>query len=278
MAIRTSNLMIGTTTLALIAAALVGLLGVHKMRSVQQRSPIRIVIDGSASGLRRGGNVNFDGVPAGQITSIKLENPRKIVVMAMLDTSAPIRQDTAVGIEFQGLTGIAAISLVGGAPSAPPVPTGADGIPVLTADLSDAESMVETLHNVDRVITSNEETIHDGLASFEAYTASLKSKGEAIGAAMDKAEGAFASLNDAVNRIENVVPGVVDGKADELFERLRSMRELADGLKRKSDTFMEEGRRTLLDISDAANQMSAKFGGQAASPAPRPPRKPLQPR
>ena len=50
----------------------------------------------------RAAAVNFDGVPAGEILSIKLENPRKIVALAMLDNSAPIRKDTVVGIEFQG--------------------------------------------------------------------------------------------------------------------------------------------------------------------------------
>jgi phospholipid/cholesterol/gamma-HCH transport system substrate-binding protein len=119
---RISNLMIGTTTLAAIAASVIGFLGLQKIRSVQQRSPLRIVLEGSASGLRKGGSVNFDGVQAGEITSIKLENPRKIVAMIMLDKSAPIRKDTAVGVEFQGLTGVAAISLIGGAPAAPPVP------------------------------------------------------------------------------------------------------------------------------------------------------------
>src|ERR1700742_5088785 len=188
---RATNLVIGTTTLAVIAAGFIGVLVVQKVRTVRNQNPIRIVFDGSASGLRKGGGVNFDGVPAGQILSIKLENPRKIVVMAMLDNSAPIRKDTVVGIEFQGLTGIAAISLVGGAPSAPPVPLDSDGVPVLTADLSDAESIVETLHNVDRMLVSNEGAIKDGLRTFQGYTEDMKSKGQEIDAVMDKADKAF---------------------------------------------------------------------------------------
>ncbi|MBI5260827.1 MAG: MCE family protein [Bradyrhizobium sp.] len=276
--IRKSNVMIGTMALAVIGVAFVGLLTVQKLRSVQQRGPIRIIIDGSASGLRKGGNVNFDGVPVGQITSIKLENPRKIVVMAMLDNSAPIRKDTVVGIEFQGLTGIAAISLVGGAPSAPPVPLDADGTPILTADLSESESIVDSLHDVDRAIAKNEGMIHDGLLSFETYTASLKSRGEAIDAVMDRAESAFTSFGSAITRIESVMPGFADGKAVELFEKVKSMHELADSFKKKSASFMEEGRRTLLDISDAANKLSFKLDPQGANHAPRPPRKPPQQR
>src|SRR5471030_1928479 len=163
---RSTNLMIGTTTLAVIAAGFIGFLTVQKIRSVQARGPLRIVFEGgSASGLRRGGSVNFDGIQAGEIKSIKLENPRKIVALVMLDNSAPIRKDTVVGIEFQGLTGIAAISLIGGAAAAP-VPLDEDGIPILNADLSEQESITDTLHNVDRVIVDNQEVIKDSLLSF----------------------------------------------------------------------------------------------------------------
>lgn len=265
-----SNVLTGTLALAVIAAGFAGLLGVQKFRAAQSRNPLRVVFEGgSASGLRKGGPVNFDGVPAGQIKSIKLESPRKIVALIMLDNAAPIRKDTVAGVEFQGLTGIAAISLIGGAPSAPPVPLDQDGIPVLTADLSDAESMVETLHNVDRAIVSNEGAIKEGLNSLQNYTADLKSKGEAIDAVMDKAENAFASFDSAVTKIEGIVPGFVDGKADELFEKMKSLREFADNMKKKSAGLMEEGRRTLLDISEAANKMSAKFNPQGAVPAAR---------
>jgi phospholipid/cholesterol/gamma-HCH transport system substrate-binding protein len=277
---RTTNLVIGTATLAVLAAAFAGLLAIQKVRTVRNQSPLRIVFDGSASGLRKGGSVNFDGVQAGQILSIKLENPRKIVAMVMLDNSAPIRKDTAVGIEFQGLTGIAAISLIGGAAAAPPVPLDEDGIPILTADLSEQESITDTLHNVDRVIVNNQAMIKDALLSFESYTASLKSKGEAIDGILGKADSAFAGFDSAVEKIENVIPGFADGKAQELFEKVKSLHEMADAFKRRSATLMEDSRRTLSDISEAANRMDRKIAPQAAAaPPPAPaPRRPEQKR
>ncbi|WP_426612141.1 MlaD family protein [Bradyrhizobium sp. McL0616] len=273
---RASNLVIGTATLAVIAVAFGGLLGVQKWRSIQSRSQLRVVFEGgSASGLRRGGPVNFDGVPAGQILSIKLDNPRKVVALVLLDNSAPIRKDTVAGIEFQGLTGVAAVSLIGGAPSAPPVPLDEDGIPVLTADLSDAETIVDTLHSVDRTIVSNAPAIKDGLRTFEDYTADLRSKGAEIDSVMAKVDSAFVGFDKAVTKIEGVVPGFVDGKADELFEKIKGLRELADTMKKKSASFLEDGRKTLLDLSEAANKMS---GTPAPAVAPRPPRKPAQPK
>ena len=275
---RATNLVIGTTTLAVFAAGLIGVLVIQKVRAVRNQSPIRIVFDGSASGLRKGGGVNFDGVPAGQILSIKLENPRKIVVVAMLDNSAPIRKDTVVGIEFQGLTGVAAISLVGGAPSAPPVPLDADGVPMLTAHLREQqESIVDTLHRVDKFLIENRESMKDTMLSAESYTASLKSKADAIESILGKADSAFAGFDSGMDKITNALPGFADGKADELFEKMKSLRELADTYKKKAATFLDDGRKMLSDLSESANNMTRKIDPSQLPPAA-PPRRPRQKR
>ena len=272
MKMRSSNLVIGTTTLAILAIGLFGLLGVRKIRAISQETRMRIVFEGgSASGLRRGGSVNFDGVQIGEVLSLRLDNPRKVVAEVRVDKNAPIRKDTVVGLEFQGLTGIAAISLIGGDSSDPPVPADKDGVPTLTADLSEIQSIRDTLHNVDRVLVDNQSTIKDGLLSFETYTASLASRGDAIDKAIAKADDAFAGFNSAIARIDNLLPGFADGKADELFDKLREMREFARTFDKKSGIVIEEARQTLLDVSDSANKITMKFNPQAVSP--RPPRR-----
>jgi phospholipid/cholesterol/gamma-HCH transport system substrate-binding protein len=280
MKLRASNLMIGSATLAVVAAAFAGFLAFQKIHGIRQQSPLRIVFEGSASGLRKGGSVNFDGIQIGQIKSLKLDNPRKVVALAMVDSSAPIRKDTVVGLEFQGLTGIAAISLVGGAPAAPSVPLDEDGIPVLTADLSETETIRDSLHNVDRLLVGNQAMLKNTLLNFETYTASLVSKGEAIDSILRKADGAFESFDSAMAKIDNVVPSLADGKADELFLQLKSIPEMAENLNKRSGVLMQEGHRSLVDISLAAQKVTRKFDPQtgAAAPAPSPPRKPKQKR
>jgi phospholipid/cholesterol/gamma-HCH transport system substrate-binding protein len=267
---RASNLMVGTIMLAVIGAGFGGLLVFQKIKGARNQNPLRIVFNGSASGLRRGGTVTFDGVPAGTIRSIRLENPRKIVAEVTLDNAAPLRKDTSVGVEFQGLTGVANIALVGGAPSAPPVPLDRDGIPVLTADWSEQQSIIDTLHNVDSFLVGNRETIKDTMLSFETYTASLKSKSDAIDAILGRADDAFASFDNTMLKINNAVPGFADGKTEELFEKLKSLRELADTYKQKSATFLDDGRRMLFDLSEGANNFSRKIDPQSVGPARRP--------
>jgi phospholipid/cholesterol/gamma-HCH transport system substrate-binding protein len=259
--------------------ALVGFLGFKKIHGIRQQGPLRIVFEGSASGLHKGGSVNFDGIQVGEIKSLKLDHPRKVVAMVMVDNSAPIRKDTVVGLEFQGLTGIAAISLVGGAAAAPPVPLDQDGIPILTADLRETESIRDTLHNVDRVLVGNQATLKNALLSFETYTASLVSKAEAVDSILRKTDGAFESFDSALAKIGNIVPGLADGKADELFEKVKSIRELAESLNKRSAALMVEGRRSLLDVSQAAQKVTRKFDAQTGSGGnPSPPRNPRQKR
>src|ERR1700761_5368813 len=101
---RASHLFIGTVTLAVVAAAFAGFLELRKIRADRRLTPLRIVFEGSAAGLLKGAPVNFDGVQIGEVKSIKLDGPSRIVALTKKDHNAPIRKDTAVGLEAQGLT------------------------------------------------------------------------------------------------------------------------------------------------------------------------------
>jgi phospholipid/cholesterol/gamma-HCH transport system substrate-binding protein len=263
---RASNLVIGSATLAVIAVTLGGVLAFQKVHRIQQRGPLRIIFEGSASGLHQGGSVNFDGVQVGEVISLKLENPRRIVALARVENSAPIRKDTVVGLEFQGLTGIAAISLTGGAAAAAPPPLDADGVPTLTADLTEIVTIRETLQNVDRLIVSNQAMVKDGLRSFESYTATLAGKGDAIDSVVRETAGvidsfgsAVAKIDGTIARIDTMMPSLVDSGSGQVYRSVKSIRELAESFDKRSAAFMNEGRRSLGDVSQAVNKVDRKL-------------------
>ena len=118
---RANFVLIGSFTLAVIAGAFGFVLWFQSLHTTKARSPLRIVFEGPAAGLRNGGSVNFNGIRVGEVMSVKLDNPRRVVALAMVEQNAPIRKDTLVGLEFQGLTGVAAISLKGGEEAAPSI-------------------------------------------------------------------------------------------------------------------------------------------------------------
>ncbi len=253
--------LIGAFTLAVVAAAFGFVFWFQNLGAAAQRIPLRIVFEGAASGLRTGGNVNFNGIKIGEVTSIKLDDPKRVVVIANVDKSAPIRKDSLVGLEFAGLTGVSSISLKGGSADAGGVPVAEDGVPTLTADPNAIQDIGEAvrgvLQNVNKLVTENQETLHNSLANIEAFSKSL-------------------AANSA--RIDSIMAGVdgLMGEKGELQNAAKSFRELADNLDKRSAGLIIDGRRTLADISRAVNNFDRNptrvlFGAGQKDAAPAPP-------
>ncbi|MEA2940468.1 MAG: phospholipid/cholesterol/gamma-HCH transport system substrate-binding protein [Bradyrhizobium sp.] len=256
---RMTNLMIGSLTLALIAGAFGGMLGYRKFVSTKQRIPLRVIFEGSASGLHKGGSVNFGGIRVGEVVSLKLDNPRRVVALAMIDNTAPLRKDTLAGLEFQGLTGVAALSLIGGSPDAPAVPLDADGVPILTADpeaTQDVETRIKAaLRNVDQVIADNQADLKDTLLGLETFTASLAVNGEKIDSLVRRAETGVGAVDLGLAKTDALLTGVGAVDFGELLPTVQSIRELAHSFNKKSATAMADSRKMLNEISASVNKV-----------------------
>jgi phospholipid/cholesterol/gamma-HCH transport system substrate-binding protein len=253
---RASNLMIGTLALAVIAGSLGAFLGYQKFASNKQKTPFRVIFEGSASGLRKGGSVNFAGVRVGEVVSMQLDNPRRVVVLTMIDSNTPVRADTQVGLEFQGLTGIAAVSFTGGTVDPPPLD--ADGIPELTADpdgLLDMQERIRVaLRNVDKVIADNEVAVKDTLRNFESFTASLSGNGERITSIISTADASISSVDGALDKTKDFLGSLGSDKyGGELLPTVVSMRELIQSFDKKSDAALNDARKVLNDLSQSIN-------------------------
>ncbi|MBN8970166.1 MAG: MCE family protein [Rhizobiales bacterium] len=246
---RANYLLIGSFTLAVIAAAFGFVFWFQNLGAVAQRTPIRIIFEGAASGLRTGGNVNFNGIKIGEVTSVKLDDPKRVVVLAAVDKSAPIRKDTLVGLEFAGLTGVSSVSLKGGSLEAPGVPAAEDGVPTLTADPNAIQDIGEavraTLQNVNRLVNDNQEALHASITNLEAFSKSLANNSSRI--------------DNIMTGVESLM-GAKDGTEGELQKAAKSFRELAENLDKRTAVLLSDGRtlisdsrRTLGDISRAVN-------------------------
>jgi phospholipid/cholesterol/gamma-HCH transport system substrate-binding protein len=272
---RANYVLIGAFTLAVIAAAFGFVLWFQSLHTAKARSPIRIVFEGPASGLRNGGSVNFNGIRIGEVISVKLDNPRRVVALAMVENKAPIRKDTLVGLEFQGLTGVAAISLKGGEEAANPVPLDEDGIPVLTADPNALQDVTEairaTLQNVNRIVSDNQESVKNSLRNLETFTGALARNSEKIDGIMVKVDGVMGKADSLMLGLNTVAGGNSGG---ELSAMVKAIKDLAEDFDKRSGLLMADGRRTLGDISRAVNNFDRNpsrviFGGSnnAAAPA-----------
>ena len=270
---RANYVLIGAFTLAVIAAAFGFVLWFQSLHTTKLRSTLRVVFEGPASGLRNGGSVNFNGIRIGEVISVKLDNPRRVVALAMVENKAPIRKDTMVGLEFQGLTGVAAISLKGGEESAPPVPLDDDGVPVLTADPNALQDVTEairaTLQNVNRLVADNQQSIKNSLHNLETFTGTLARNSEKIDNVMARVDGVMGKADSLMLGLNSIGGGASGG---ELAAMVKAIKELAEDFDKRSGALMADGRRTLADISRAVtnfdrNPTRVIFGGGNAQPA-----------
>src|SRR5215469_1135470 len=208
---RANYVLIGSFTLAVIAAAFGFVLWFQSLHTTKARSPLRIVFEGPAAGLRNGGSVNFNGIRIGEVISVKLDNPRRVVALAMIENNAPIRKDTLVGLEFQGLTGVAAISLKGGEEAAPSVPLDEDGVPVLTADPNSLQDVTEairgTLQNINRVVADNQESVKNSLHNLETFTNALARNSDKLDDLMGKVDGVMSKADNVMLGLDMLAGG-----------------------------------------------------------------------
>lgn len=294
---RANFVLIGLFTLAVIASAFGFVYWFQNLGTASERTTYRVVFDGPVSGLRTGAGVTFNGIRVGEVASVSVGNPREVVAGLSIDRTAPIRRDTQVGLEFQGLTGIAAVALRGGSVDAPAVQPGPDGIPTLRAagsSLDVTEAVRSTLNRVDQVIIDNQEALKTAIKSIDTFTAALARNSDSAENILKSIDSFTTALARNSARVDNIMIGLekLSGTKDkdgELLLTVQSIRELAENLDKRTaeittsvNRFMSAGvglvstgRRTLGDISRTVNNFdrnpSRVLFGASNSDAPAPP-------
>src|SRR5262245_49824189 len=262
---RANYVVVGLFTLVMIAGGFGFVYWFSRAGDGSERATYRVVFDGAVSGLRTGGWVLFNGIKVGEVSDLRLnpQNPRQVVATIVVDKSVPVRTDTRVGLDFQGLTGIASISVKGGAPDAPALAGENGQVPTLIADPSATQDVTATIREVaanagalvrrlDDVLADNRDSLKATLGNFESFSSSLSRNSE--------------RLDRIMAGLENFTSGDIKS---ELIDTARSMRAISDnldkrtaeipvGLTRFSNTGLREyealavdARRTLADLGRA---------------------------
>lgn len=206
---KASYTLIGFFTLAVILGVFGFVYWFQNLGGAGERVSYRIVFDGSVSGLRTGGAVLFNGIRIGEVSELRLapDKTERVVATVSVDKSAPVRDDTRIGLEFQGLTGIAAIALSGGTFSKPPLQGSKDNPPTLVADPSATQDVTQAARNVlkrvDRLIADNEKALRETLANIEVFTATLARNSERIDKILANIDTVSGNLDKRITDISS---------------------------------------------------------------------------
>jgi phospholipid/cholesterol/gamma-HCH transport system substrate-binding protein len=179
--------LIGLFMLAIIVASFGFVYWLENKGGFSQRESYRVRFGSSVSGLLVGSAVLFNGIRVGEVTGLALDpaQPEQVVATIAVARGTPVRSDTFVGLESQGLTGGAAVTLTGGDAAAPPLAPGEGGEPaVLTTEpgaTQDWSSVARSvLSKLDTILSDNADNLHSAIANFNTFTDVLAKNSDRI--------------------------------------------------------------------------------------------------
>jgi phospholipid/cholesterol/gamma-HCH transport system substrate-binding protein len=279
--------LVGMFTLAVIAAVFGFVYWSQHISGGGERAIYRVLFSSSVSGLRTGSAVLFNGIRVGDVTELKLnpDNPAQVAATISVDKAVKIRPDTRAGIEFQGLTGIAAVALNGGSPGEPALNGLSNPPPALVASPASTQDVTqgarEVLQRIDDFIEENRPAFKKTLQNLDTFSGALARNSDrldsilaGIQAFTGGEDGKGGDINDAARSVRDLAVRL-NGLADNLDKRTASITSgindlTATGTK-QINAVSRDLQRTLADIDRTVNNIDKNpsrllFGGSPSSP------------
>ncbi|GMV61272.1 MAG: hypothetical protein AMXMBFR74_04410 [Parvibaculum sp.] len=244
MEIKSNNVLIGAFTLAAIVGIFLFLLWVSGVQLNKQFAYYRIVFDGSVSGLSESGPVQYNGLPVGKVTDLRLmdNNPNKVVAIIEIDARTPVKEDSIAQLELSGLTGVAFIQLTGGSPeSAPLVAKPDQDYPVIRAAPSSLQDLLksgpETLQNanelieeLNKLVAENRRSVNEALSNLAVMSKALADSSDDVTVALKQLSEASRHLNSIGRSADDLMKDDVKAFIGDAREAARAYREVAEEL------------------------------------------------
>ncbi len=183
--------LIGLFILAVIGAIFGFVYWLENKGGFGERETYRVQFESSVSGLLVGSAVLFNGIRVGDVTGIALNPAAPQQVIATIDVvkHTPIREDTRVNVEQQGLTGGVAITLTGGTSDAPIPANG--GVATLIAPPGVGQDWTQSARDafqqVETILNENAQPLNEAIENIEVFT-------DALARNADRVDGILAGI------------------------------------------------------------------------------------
>lgn len=225
-------------------------------RDARDYQRYEIYFDGSVSGLQRGGEVRYLGVDVGRVIDIRID-PRasnRVQVVADIDKSAPVSDQTVAELSLQGVTGLLYIDLLArrdGKVLMEPVPS--ETYPVIASTRSNFDVFISSLPDLvaranaiaDRVATLLSDS---NISAISSTLASINRASESLPATMREVNALVADLKVTSGEFRATaasVRSVTDQAGPDLAGAVDRVRSVADNLANttnKLDAMIAENR------------------------------------
>ena len=267
---------VGAFVLLMITVAFVAVLWLARAQLTTQYATYDIYFTGPVSGLREGGVVEYNGVPAGRVKEIRIDpsNVEQIRVTVEIETNIVIKQNARANLETNILSGVSYVQVAGGTQEAP-VLTAEAGTryPVIRSRRSRLASVTarlpqimakldETADRVNELLgDDNRRAVGETLANLRTLSADLAAEAKP---ALLAATTLLRNLDQSYSEPGGLREGLTGGIAD--FDKLaKSLNEnshqLQQALQDARPGVRTFSQRTLADVGDLVAEARQLISG-----------------
>lgn len=275
---RANYALVGLFTLAVIAGAFAFVYWFKRAGEQGDRRAYRVVFSGSVSGLSKGSVVRFNGLRVGEVTDMEImpSDPSKVVAVIQVDSTTPMKVDTKARLESQGLTGVASVQLTGGAGNSDDLkPSGADKMPILFADRSDYQDILETVQRLsgkvdsfltraDSLLEKSEGSVLSTIRNVEAFSKALgdNSSGVAsflsnVGEMSQKVGSLSARIEKFVDQAEALVKAVDVASVTKTVENVTKFTEALGDSKENVTKLLSDSAELARSLNASATKLDS---------------------
>lgn len=243
---RTNYLLVGVFVLGAVVVSIGFTLWIADVRTTDDPERYIVVFERDVSGLSLGSPVRYLGVDVGQVADLRLITNKGTRVAVTIDVGAatPVDRGTYASLAYQGITGVAFISLAADAGEHPPltgdgafehpvIPTRDVGLAALLAESGNITSQVGAV--LDRI---NELLGDDNRASIGKTLANLESLTDALAIHRDSIERLPGELLAAVDELQTTLTEVntfLDDSRPDLLSTVEQLRDAAASIASVTD-------------------------------------------
>jgi phospholipid/cholesterol/gamma-HCH transport system substrate-binding protein len=182
-----------------VASVLAGFLFVHWLHNSggAGQALYWIRFEQPVIGVRPGVSVLFNGLRVGEVRQVSLSaaDPKEVRALVAVDPTTPVRGDTTIVIDSQGLMGSAVVSMIGGSPDAEIKHDDKAGPPTLEASASAGQSLTQaakaTLKKIDDMLGDNSDNLRSAIGNINTFSAALARNADKV----DDVLGGLAKLS-----------------------------------------------------------------------------------
>jgi phospholipid/cholesterol/gamma-HCH transport system substrate-binding protein len=272
---------VGAFVLAMILLGFFALLWLGRVQLAESLERYYIFFKGPVAGLSKGSAVQYNGIPVGRVTDIRVDpgNIEQIQVTVAIDRNlVRIKTNARAYIDTNILSGVSTVQIRGGTQGAadlepkpghkyakiPPGETSLQRVYASAPQLLERFTLVANdLHSL--LKKKNRDAFGASLANLETLTGALAKRGEELHAVVENANATVLALRSLIDHVDLSYTGR-NGLKDRLTRLVAHYDALSLSLadaSRQFDTMMRENRPGVRDFTRSALPKADALLGQA---------------